>query len=71
MRPKKKQYLKVGTVWESDKGLSMKLDALPVGQDWSGWISFFTPKPKDGYAAPADAATTPTADSGFDDDPPF
>ena len=40
----KKQYLKVGKVFENDKGqMSMKLDALPVGKDWSGWISLYEP----------------------------
>lgn len=45
----KKRYINVGTVFENDKGqLSLKLDAVPVGQEWSGWISFFDPKPRDG-----------------------
>jgi len=44
----KKRYLNVGTVFESDEGrLSMKIDAVPVGQEWSGWISFFEPKERD------------------------
>lgn len=47
----KKRYINVGSVFESDEGhLSLKLDAVPVGQEWSGWISFFVPKERD--AAP-------------------
>ena len=44
----KKRYLNVGTVFENDDGrLSLKLDAVPVGQEWSGWISFFEPKERE------------------------
>lgn len=40
----KNRYLTVGAVLESDKGLSLKLEALPVG--FNGWINFYEPKPK-------------------------
>lgn len=41
----KKRYVNVGSVFEDDQGrLSMKLDAFPVGQEWSGWLSFYEPK---------------------------
>ena len=46
---KKKRYQNVGTVFENEDGrLSLKLDAIPVGPEWSGWISFFEPKSRDG-----------------------
>jgi len=52
----KKRYVNVGTVFENDKGqLSLKMDVVPVGQEWSGWISFFEPKPRDGQPAPQPA----------------
>ena len=72
---KKKRYMTVGKVFESEGGgLSLKLDALPVVPEWSGWISLFVPKDKEqspaqeqhsaakanGYQKPAD---------GFDDVP--
>jgi len=42
----KKRYLTVGAVFENDKGaLSLKLDGMPVSPEWSGWISFYDPKP--------------------------
>ena len=45
----KKRYLKCGTVFESEDGrLSMKLDAMPCGPDWSGYIQFFDIKPREG-----------------------
>ena len=41
----KKRYLNVGTVFENEKGqLSMKLEALPIGTEWTGWVSFYEPK---------------------------
>jgi hypothetical protein len=44
----KKRYLNIGTVFENDKGqLSMKLDSIPVGPEWSGWVSFFEPKERE------------------------
>lgn len=48
----KPNWVRVGAVFETSKGLSMKMDAVPVGFD--GWISFFEPKPKDG-SKPAQA----------------
>lgn len=44
----KKRYTRVGSVFEQDDGrLSLKLDCVPVGQGWSGWISFFPPRDRD------------------------
>ena len=44
----KKRYMTVGKVFESEGGgLSLKLDALPVVPEWSGWISFYVPKDKE------------------------
>jgi hypothetical protein len=48
----KKRYLNVGSVFKNNKGLFLKLDALPLSRDWSGFISFYEPKPRD-EAAPA------------------
>ena len=46
----KKRYVNVGAVFEGDKGMSMKLETLPVGPEWSGWLSFYEPKERE--AAP-------------------
>lgn len=44
----KKRYQRCGSVFENDKGhLSMKLDAIPTGNEWSGWFSFFEPKERE------------------------
>jgi hypothetical protein len=48
----KKRYLTVGAVFENDNGnLSLKLDGMPVSPEWSGWISFYEPKPYAGNDA--------------------
>ena len=75
----KKRYLTVGKVFESENGgLSLKLDAIPVGLEWSGWISFYVPKERDGQsthneakdnAYQPDAGKKPFDD--FDSDIPF
>lgn len=71
----KPKYLKVGAVFESDKGLSLKLDCVPAGNEFNGWINFYTPKPKDGQhrqSAPARAESAQTAGNDFpSDDIPF
>jgi len=47
----KKRFVNVGAAFEDDQGrLSIKLETIPVGPHWSGWISFFPPKERD--AAP-------------------
>lgn len=43
----KPRYVNVGAVIEGDKGLSLKLETIPVGPGWNGWISFYTPKQKE------------------------
>jgi hypothetical protein len=76
---KKKQYANVGTVFENDDGkLSLKLDTIPVGPGWSGYIQFFEPKPRQDAmpegrtqqrSMPPAPATVPKNDD--DDDIPF
>ena len=39
---KKKRYLKVGTAFTDQEGrVSLKIDAMPVGPNWSGWLSLY------------------------------
>lgn len=42
----KARWLKIGTVFENDKGLSMILDCVPVGVVAPVWVSFFPVKEK-------------------------
>ena len=81
---KKKRYVNVGAVFESDDGkyMSLKLESIPVGPNWSGWVSFFVPKEreqspaqqahneakKDGYQP---GSTKDGGFGGMDDDIPF
>lgn len=77
---KKKRYANVGTLFESEDGrLSLKLDTIPVGPNWSGYIQFFEPKENDRLAARASQQSKhndmPTKDyleqSDVDQDIPF
>jgi hypothetical protein len=41
----KSRYQPCGAVFENDRGnLSLKLEALPVGSEWSGWLQLYEPK---------------------------
>jgi hypothetical protein len=58
----KTRWHKVGVVLVGDKGMSLKVESLPIGFD--GWVSFFEPK---------DAVVKPIGKTKFDDldEPPF
>jgi hypothetical protein len=64
----KARYQRVGTVFENEKGLYMKLEALPVGvPEWNGFISFFEPKPRDGQRSQPERQPRQKPSSSFDD----
>ena len=45
----KKSYTKVGAAFTDDQGrISIKLDYIPVHADWSGWLSLYPPKDRQG-----------------------
>lgn len=38
----KKRYVNVGTLFQyDDGGFALKLDTVPVGQGWNGFVSFY------------------------------
>ena len=42
---KKKRYSTIGTVFEDENGrLSLKLDTIPIGPNWSGYVNFYEPR---------------------------
>lgn len=48
----KKRYVNVGKAFTNEHGqISIKLETIPVGPDWSGWVSLYEPKPRDGQQA--------------------
>lgn len=52
---KKKNYTNVGKAFTDDQGrISIKMASIPVGPDWSGWLSLYPAKEKDqgGYREP-------------------
>lgn len=63
----KKRYTNVGTLFQyDDGGLALKLDSVPVGEGWNGFISFYEIEDKrEGGGKPAKAAYD------FDDEIPF
>lgn len=55
----KKRYLTIGKGFTDDQGrISAKLDAIPVGPEWSGWISLYPAKDRE-QQRPAPARQQP------------
>jgi len=50
----KTRYMNCGIVVQNGDNFSMKLNAVPVTPDWSGWFSLFKPKAKDAPARTLD-----------------
>ena len=73
----KKRFLTVGSVFTDDQGrMSLKLDAVPTAQDWSGFISFYPVEKKQSNErqSPPVAkkpASKPPVTATADDDVPF
>jgi hypothetical protein len=63
----KPNYVKVGAVFQNDKGMSMKLDSIPAGGEWNGWLNFFEPKER----SSATSAAIEREAASFSDDTPF
>lgn len=43
----KSKYMNCGVVIEKDGKLSAKIEGLPVGGEWNGWLSLFEPRQND------------------------
>lgn len=65
----KSRYTNIGVVLETSKGLSLKLESIPVG--WDGWAGLYEPKQEQGQQRQPQRTTAPrpAAGSGFDDFP--
>lgn len=40
----KKRYITIGAVLENEKGMSIKIESIPVG--WNGWAGAYIPQEK-------------------------
>jgi len=70
----RKRYLNCGAVFETEKGLSLKIEALPVGFD--GWFQLYEPReegqtPRQTGRQPAQQPQAAGATADFEDDIPF
>lgn len=64
----KNRWQKCGVILSGDKGFSLKLECIPVGE-WNGWFSLFEPKPREEQAKPV-RQSKPSFDD-MDDDTPW
>ena len=63
----KKRYVNVGTLFQyEDGGFSLKIESLPVGGEWNGFISFFDLDEKKSGGSASGQSKTRTA--AFEDD---
>lgn len=72
----KKRYQTVGAVFEDEQGrLSLKLEAIPLSKEWSGWLSFYEPRqpgqPSARSSAPPAQEPAPDLSGDDGDDIPF
>lgn len=66
----KKRYLTVGAVFEGERGMSLKLEALPVS--FNGWISFYPVREQsETRRQPSPRRDPDPQGAPFDDDIPF
>ena len=40
----KVRYQRIGSIIETKKGLMLKLDSMPIVENWTGWCYCFSPK---------------------------
>lgn len=70
----KKRYTNLGTLFQyDDGGFALKLDSVPVGDGWNGFISFYDIEEKQ-QGGTRSAGETPKTDSrtyDLNDDIPF
>ena len=64
----KKRYTTIGTLFRYDDGnFSLKIDAVPVGQGWNGFVSFYDLEDR----KTGSETSTGTASPDLNDDIPF
>jgi len=70
----KKRYQKCGIAFTNeDGGLSLKMEAMPITPDWSGWLSLYPKKEYDAARPPSEPVRQQpvTSSSADQDDIPF
>ena len=62
----KKRFLNVGKAFtDDDGGISLKLDCIPSGPEWSGWFRLYAPRDGGQRTVPAPApAAAPARPQG-------
>ncbi len=68
---KKKRYVNCGAVFETEKGMSLKLESLPVGGEWNGWLSLYEPSQRQREEPKQQKSSDPFAGGDGDEPLPF
>lgn len=57
----KKRYQRLGTMFKDDEGrISIKLDVVPVGPEWSGWVALYEMYDNGGNSQPRQQQAAPS-----------
>jgi hypothetical protein len=77
----KNRYVNIGRMFKDDGDghISLKLESLPIGSEWNGWVSVYDLDSKgatqaaatSGQQAPARAPVAQQAPTDYDSDIPF
>lgn len=67
----KTRWMTIGAAFDGEKGQSMKLDSLPVGTGWDGWLYLMTPREDSAPRQRPAARPSSSFDDMNDDIPPF
>ena len=64
----KKRFIKIGSAWDKgQQGISIKLDSIPSGNEWDGWLTARPPLERQDKPQ----RQAPQGSRSMDDDIPF
>lgn len=67
----RKRYATLGTVFKRDDGSTCaKIDSMPVGSDWNGWVNFYEIEDQPSSATPPVSSAPADPRGGGGDDIP-
>jgi hypothetical protein len=68
----KNSYQTCGKLFEREDGsICIKLDAIPLGNEWDGWLNMYDKKERTGGGGASKAQAAPEEPSPADDSIPF
>ena len=67
----KKRYLTIGAAFTREDGsMALKIESIPVGPEWNGWVNLYLPRDKQ-EQTPTQPAPPVSQTGGNDEGAPF